>query len=394
MKKIVFIPLLFITTICISATSGELVWKFSTNGRIYSSPLIHNNLIFFGSGDSTFYSLQKQTGELQWQYKADGAIHSDPCTTSGMVFFSTSKGSLYALGANDGSLKWKFEPGGDTMLDIWDYYLSSPNVNNGVVYWGSGDGNLYAIDSKTGKVVWQFEANGIVHSKPIVSEGRVFFGDFGGYFFSLNAANGEVIWQFRTVGDSYFPNGEIQKGASLDNGTIYFGSRDYNIYALNAQTGRGQWNMKEVGSWIIATPLIYNDFVYFGTSDTHRFYCVNKANGKVVWQIPVPMRVYGSAIEHNGIIYFGCFDGILRGVDHKTGELKWQFQTNGSRENYNLVYNAEGKFKEGFELYGKDYLKSERLIHRLGSILSTPVIEQNTIFFGSSDGNLYSVTLN
>lgn len=178
MKKIVIIPFLFITTICISATSGEIVWEFSTNERIYSSPLIHNNLVFFGSGDSTFYSLQKQTGELHWQFKADGAIHSDPTTTNGIVFFSTSKGSLYALGANDGSLKWKFESQGEKMLDIWDYYLSSPNVNNGIVYWGSGNGNLYAIDSKTGKLIWQFVASGIVHSKPIVSESFVFFWRF------------------------------------------------------------------------------------------------------------------------------------------------------------------------------------------------------------------------
>ena len=73
MKKIIFIPLLFITTICISVTNRELNWKFSTNGRIYSSPLILDNSIFFGSGDSTFYALNKQTGKEQWRFKADGS---------------------------------------------------------------------------------------------------------------------------------------------------------------------------------------------------------------------------------------------------------------------------------------------------------------------------------
>jgi outer membrane protein assembly factor BamB len=105
------------------------------------------------------------------------------------------------------------------------------------------------------------------------------------------------------------------------------------------------------------------------------------------------MRVYGSAIEHNGTIYFGCFDGILRGVDYKTGEVTWQFKTDGSKENYNKIFNSNGLFIEGFELYGKDYLESEKLIHTLGSILSTPVIDKNIIYFGSSDGSLYSVII-
>lgn len=372
----------------------DLNWKFQTKGRIYATPAISGNMILIGSGDSTFYAIDKLTGKKNWSYRTNGAIHSSPAVYGKSVFVGSADGSLYALNIETGELLWKYNSQGEKMLDIWDYYLSSPSVYNGVIYWGSGDGNLYALDSNSGEQVWRFNANGIVHASPIVYDDKVYFGDYLGYFYALNAINGEIIWSFRTVGDTYFPNGEIQKGASLDNGTIYFGSRDYNIYALNAQTGRGQWNMKEVGSWVIATPLIYNDYVYFGTSDTHRFYCVNKANGKVAWQIPVPMRVYGSANEHNGIIFFGCFDGILRGVDHKTGETIWQFQTDGSRENYNLVYNAKGKFKEGFELYGKNYLESEKLIHSLGSILSTPLIEQSTVFFGSTDGNVYSVSLN
>lgn len=394
MKKFIIIPLLFITTISISATNGKLAWKFSTKGRIYSSPAILNNSIFFGSGDSTFYALNKQTGEVQWQFKADGVIHSNPCVTSSMVFYSSSKGTLYAHSVNDGSLQWKFESEGDRMVDMWDYYLSSPKVYNGLVYWGSGDGHLYAVNAESGVLVWKYKANGVIHATPLITDNAIFIGDFGGYFHAINPKSGDLIWQFRTVGDTYFPKGEIQKGATIDNGIVYFGSRDFNIYALNAQTGRGHWNMKEQGSWVIAEPLVYNNNIYVGTSDTHRFYCLNKTNGTIIWQLPLPMRVYGKAVSHNNLIYFGCFDGILRGVDSETGEVQWKFQTIGSQENYSKIYDESGNFNSDFELYGKDYVESERLIHALGSILSTPIIDNETIYFGSSDGNLYSVILN
>lgn len=366
-------------------------WKFQTQGRIYSSPVISGDVVLFGSGDSTFYALHKHTGVQLWSLKTNGAIHSSPAITENLVVFSTSAGTLYALNIQNGCIAWQFHAEEEKMLDIWDYYLSSPCIYNGMVYWGSGDGHLYAIHSHSGAPEWKFKARDIVHASPIAWEGKIFFGDFQGYFYSLNALDGEKNWEFRCVGDTYFPNAEIQKGAIIHNGIVYFGSRDYNIYALDANTGRGHWNMKETGSWIIATPLIHENFLFTGTSDTHRFYCLNKNNGKIVWQIPLPMRVYGSAVEHNGLIYFGCFDGILRGLDIKTGETKWQFQTDGSKTNYPKVYNTAGQFKEGFELYGKDYLESEKLLHSLGAILSTPLIEDNTLFFGSSDGGFYSV---
>jgi len=105
------------------------------------------------------------------------------------------------------------------------------------------------------------------------------------------------------------------------------------------------------------------------------------------------MRVYGSAVVYNDIIYFGCFDGKMRGVDAASGKILWEFTTDAGNQNYKLIYKTDGTFTDGFELYGKDYLGSERLIHTLGSILSTPAIDNGNIFFGSSDGALYSVKL-
>ena len=93
------------------------------------------------------------------------------------------------------------------------------------------------------------------------------------------------------------------------------------------------------------------------------------------------------------IIYFGTFDGKMIGVDYLNGEKKWEFQTESSKENYEKIYNEDGNFKDGFELYGKDFKKSEELIHGLGSILSSPFVENGIIYFGSSDGNVYAVKL-
>lgn len=371
----------------------NVLWKFETKSRIYSSPLIDENTVFVGSGDNTFYAIDKKTGKEVWGFKTQGSVHSSPCILDNIVYFGSADGNLYAVNKIDGKLIWKFKSNGEKMYGLWDYYLSSPKVNEGMIYWGCGDGNLYAINASTGKLKWKFQTGDIIHSSPVIYKNNVFIGGFNGYFYCISKENGDLAWKFKTVGAAYFPKGEIQKAALVKDDVVYFGSRDYNIYALDAKTGRGRWNMKQPMGWITATPTEYKGNIYFGTSDAHIFYCMDKNNGRIIWEIPLSMRVYGTAFVNNDIVYFGTFDGKIFGVDYLTGEIKWKFQTEKSQLNYNTIYNEDGEFKEGFELYGKDTELSEAKIHSLGSILSSPLIEEQIIYFGSSDGFLYAVTL-
>ncbi|MBD3615008.1 MAG: PQQ-binding-like beta-propeller repeat protein [Gracilimonas sp.] len=389
--KLVLLLALCALTDCLFAQNNVL-WKFETNDRVYSSPVTNGNLLYFGSGDHTFYAIHKETGEKAWEYKTKGAVHSTASIFDHIIYFASADGNLYALDKNDGSLIWLFQSEGEKSYDIWDYYLSDPMVYEDKVYWGSGDGHMYALNGLSGDLEWKYQTDDIIHASPVVADNQLYFGNYNGNFYSLNTENGDLIWKFKTIGSSFFPKGEIQKAAAIDNETVYFGSRDYNIYALSTKTGRGKWNIK-TGSWVISTPLVYKENLFFGTSDSHIFYNTNKNNGKVNWEFPVEMRVYGSAVAHNEIIYFGSFDGKVYGVHFETGKKVWEFQTENSKKNYHTIFSEEGGFNEDFILYGEEYLESEKMIHSLGSILSTPLIDGNVIYFGSSDGNLYAISL-
>lgn len=371
----------------------NVLWKFKTNDRVYSSALIVNEVVYFGSGDYNFYAITKKTGEKIWEFKTEGGVHSSAATFQNMVCFSSADGNLYALDRSNGKLVWKFTSKGEKSYGLWDYYLSSPKVVDGVIYWGSGDGHLYAVDGTNGSLKWKYKTDDIVHASPTVDGDKVYFGSFDGYFYALDKDKGAVIWKFKTMGEASFPKGEIQKSALVHDGMVYFGSRDYNIYALDMVTGAKNWNMKDNGGWIIATPTVYKENVYFGVSDGHVFYSMDKKSGKIIWKAPLAMRSYGAAVAHKDIIYFGTFDGKLLGLDYKTGALKWSFQTKKSKQNYHTIYNKDGHFRKGFELYDTDYVATEAKIHELGSILSTPVIDEEVIYFGSSDGYYYAVKL-
>jgi outer membrane protein assembly factor BamB len=277
---------------------------------------------------------------------------------------------------------------------MWDYYLSSPVFHQNNIFIGSGDGFIYCIDPEKGDLIWKYQSGGIVHATPLCTDSLVLTGSFDGYFYALDNNTGALKWKFRTVGESYFPVGEIQCGAVLYNNAVIFGSRDYNLYALNISTGRGLWNMKEKGSWIIATPIVYEDKLFVGTSDSHRFFALNAGNGDELWSIPLNMRVYGSAVLHEGYLYFGCFNGKLYRVNPQTGTYRVVFQTPESKKNYSSIYKTDDTFRDDFQLYGKDMHKNENTILSLGSILSTPVINHDILYFGDANGKFYAVKLN
>jgi outer membrane protein assembly factor BamB len=393
-NKLFLFAFLSLTSTLIVSGKGSLIWEFSSRGGIYSSPTVDESTLYIGSNDSCLYAIGKKNGTLKWKFKTGGEIKSKPLAYKNAVIFNSSDGKVYAINKTNGQKQWAFATNGEKRLDMWDYYLSSPVYSDGKVFVGSGDGNIYALDPAKGTLVWKFKTEGIVHATPLVYNGKLFIGSFDGFFYALNAVSGDLIWKFKTVGDAYFPKGEIQKGAVAYKNSVIFGSRDFNIYALNAETGRGLWNMKEKGSWVIATPLIYNDVAYFGTSDSHRFCGLSATTGYEQCSFPLNMRVYGEAVTFENNIYFGCFNGKLYRLDPSHNKLESVFQTYGSRSNYSQVYNEKDEFKSGFELYGNDQKGAEAKILRLGSILSTPVIEEGIIYFGDSNGVFYAYRLN
>jgi len=385
----------------------DLLWKYKIKGKIIGSAAVQERVIYFGGTDGTIHALNEKNGSQIWQFNTSGTIASQPEVKDSILYILSGDGYFYALDAHSGSQIWRFHTGGEHRFirqtnegtnydDIWDYYLSGAAVINGRVYFGSSDSNIYCLDAKSGTLVWKYKTGNVVHATPVIKGQRLFIGGFDGYFYALNALNGKLIWKFNTIGDRYFTLGAVPRGAGIYNGAVYFGSRDFNLYVLDAKDGHGHWNYKEQGSWIVATPTIYKGNIYYGTSDSHAFYSKNARNGKLNWKLPLNMRVYGSATANGNRIYFGCFNGFLYGVDSNNGKIAWRFQTDGSRKKYHTIYKDDGTFRPDFSIYGKTLKKTrenEEQIQSMGSIMSTPVIQNQTIFFGSTDSTFYAVKL-
>ncbi len=58
------------TVYALDAASGNILWKYTTGGRVDSPPTIYRGRVLFGSTDGYVYCLNSSDGALAWRYRA------------------------------------------------------------------------------------------------------------------------------------------------------------------------------------------------------------------------------------------------------------------------------------------------------------------------------------
>jgi outer membrane protein assembly factor BamB len=386
-------------------------WIFKTSGRVFSSPVICRNKVFIGSDDSSIYVLDAKGGNLLWKFKTGGRISSSAAIYNGKVYVVSFEGYMYCLDEDSGRELWKFKTAGERVFaapgihgipekerpldDPWDMYLSSPVVANGNVYFGCGAGIFYALDCNSGKKKWEYITNGVIHSSPAYSDSTVFFGSWDSYLYALNSVNGSLKWKFKTGTDTvYYNQVGFQSSPVVYKGVVYSGCRDAHIWAIDAKTGELKWKYYNNGSWVIVTPALHNDTLYFSTSDTHKFIALSAIDGKELYKGNCKTFGFSSPAITDGTVYLGNFGGSLMAFKSKNGDPIWEFRTQAAKINKDSIITSKGEFDFPKIFKENSYsgtMKSMDILYSLGSILSSPAVDNGIIYFGSTDGNVYAL---
>ena len=390
----------------------QVKWKFKTRGLVVSSPAVVNGMLFVGSADHNLYAIDIATGTQKWIFKTGSGVASSPAVSSGIVYFTSYDGNFYAVDAATGQLRWKFQTGGEhrytathlhgsqpaaeAMPDPFDIYLSSPLVAQGAVFFGSGDGNVYSLHASDGSLNWKFHTNDVVHASPVIADGKLYIGSWDSYFYALDAATGRQLWRFKTGEDPSIHNQVgIQSSAVVTDGLVYFGCRDSNLYALDASTGEKKWAYNNKGSWVIASPIIYQGDLYFATSDSGMFHALNAKTGAEIFSLKFSgWPTFSSPSIARGMLYVGSHSGKLFAINLAQQKIAWEFQTEGAREN-GAVYTKDDGTPKYEAAYAGDFyddmIVGVRKLMTVGGIYSSPVLVDGVLYFGSTDGYIYAI---
>jgi eukaryotic-like serine/threonine-protein kinase len=137
-----------------------------------------------------------------------------------------------------------------------------------------------------------------------------------------------------------------------------------------------KWKFHSGGA-VNSSPAVVGDTVYVGSNDNN-LYAINLETGVLRWKFKTESRVASSPAVAGGVVYFGSYDGNFYAVDAATGQLKWKFATGGERR-------FAGKHLHG------SLPAAETMPDPFDVYLSSPTVWENAVYFGSGDGNVYSL---
>jgi eukaryotic-like serine/threonine-protein kinase len=319
------------------AQTTKVVWKFTCEDEVRSSPYVAGGMLFVGCYDTNLYALDVSRGEFRWKYATEGGVSSSPSVWQDNVFVGSEDGALYALDMRRGNLRWTFR----TEKPI----RSSPRVDDRVVFVGSDDQHVYAIDGLRGTVIWKYRTWNPIRSSAALTDQAIFIGGDDGHVYCLDARTGGLKWKQRT-------QQPVRSSPAVGEGLVYVGSLDQNLYALDAEGGWPAWRFR-TNHYVNASPCVVGTRVFVGGVDGF-MYALDTRNGRLVWKYETGSQITSSPRVEAGRVYFGGVDGFIYCLDAGSGNLLWKYATDAA-------------------------------------IVSTPFVLDGVVYIGSMDHNLYAL---
>lgn len=303
----------------------------------FAEPIVSGDTVYVGTVDDGWpkecgiYALNATAKTVKWEYKTANSIrNSFVLTADNKIVAQDVTGMVYCIDANNGTLIWKK----DTELSFATNTGSNVLVDNDNVYCGGAQKSV-----------------------------------------CLSLKDGSVKWSSKNSG----ANSSAARMIIIDNKLIVSSQWD-EIIAYDKNTGKKIWSEdKDSIRFRSSSPTYANGKMYV-VSDG-RLFTFDPSNGKYsfVFVAPKGTDSNGNPIERNlnttANVYIDgdtaviptVADGVIA-VDIKTGDLKWEVKTGKS-----LVYTSP--YSTG----------------NVSSVESSIVERDGRLYFGASDGYVYSV---
>jgi len=328
------------SSVDVAPITNRTKWIFNTSDRVFSSPIIVDDVVYIGSNDKNIYAINLTSGSKIWNYTTSGWVMSTPAYYNGTIYVGSGQWpqgekKIYAIYTN-GSLRWSYTTGDNIGL-------SSPVISDGILYMGGHDGTLRALYASNGTQIWTYK-NGCGGGNLYIENAASVIDNL---IYASNNCNG---LQIRNIKDGSFV-ANVKYGnafsSAIDGDVIY--SIDGNqVYAANRFNGSKIWNASmSAGSEEQQTgPAIAYGMVYAGDEfqsgvGTAKFYAFNETDGSQIWNFTVTgyESVRSSPAVAAGIVYFKAekitsnytvtYESAIFALNASNGNLIWKYAGDG-----------------------------------------------------------------
>ena len=312
-------------------------WHKSLKGGLYSTPVTDGENLYIGDDVGMFYCLDLKTGDTKWTFDTGMRIVGSPAVADGVVVFGSANYNIYGLDTKTGKPRWTFTTNQAVM--------GAATIHEGVAYIGGGDGRMFAFDLKTGALKWSFnELKNYVLTRPLVYNDKLYFGAWDTYLYALHLKDGSLAWKWSN-GKSNPKLSPASVWPVAADGKIFITAPDRYFTCLDAETGAEVWRTKEfkvretVGlsedGKTVYSKCMWDTVVAISTSSLspHRLIASSPSGVEVLWTSHA-----GFGYEHNpamplekdGTLWVSTKNGLLLGMDAKTGKVLWRHKIGNS----------------------------------------------------------------
>ena len=264
--------------VALSLTDGATQWRFTTGGKVYSTPAMHKNRVVVASTDGKIYCLDKRTGKPIWTVDTGKPLVASPLILNNTVYIGSSAGKFRALSLKNGAEQWAF-------TGVNGFVESIPVADKERVYFGSWGSTFYALNRKTGQPVWTWTNRksrnySPAAGTPVLTNGRIFLQTPDRTVTALDAQTGQQIWA------SNQHKGFESSGLSADGSLLYVKCMTDTLWALSTRSNalQAEWFVNcRYGYEISPSPITEREGLIFVPTDDGVIYAVDQNKKQVTW---------------------------------------------------------------------------------------------------------------
>lgn len=356
----------------VPAGPGPL-WRTRLGGPIFAPAAVRDGFAYVGNNDGAFFAVKIADGSVAWSFAAGRPVFGEALATDDAVYFTCDNGYLFKLNRADGKEAWRYDLG-DGRIDRvlpnphvfnYDWRSAQPLLVDGTIYLGARDASFHAVDATTGQPVWRISSNAAIATAAVAHGANVIFATQNGWICAVDRASSREVWSHRR-------STAYTSGPALHGDLVVAGNRGSRFRALDARTGEEKWNRSWWGSWIESTPVFADGRGYVGSGDLYLVAAFDPATGRFLWRT----HVHGWVLQRLALTTDRIFAGVsgarrrndallrqehaLDALDRETGRLLWSWR----------LPDLPGAF--------------------LGGFVAAPVVADDRVIVGGTDGTLYA----
>lgn len=242
--------------------SGKVLSKIDVPDRVESQVTQIDDYGIVGCYDGYLYCFHIKTGNIKWKFNSDGMIKCRPLIMNSAVIFGNYNGhhhNLWCVNANDGIKLWSQRIGSKSI------FANPTKLTDDDFVVCTLDGIVARLNSKNSHVKWSNDMKKPIFSTPAIikdentSKLNIIFACVNGVVHCLRC-DGELTWKFEIDGNIFSSFEYLRDSSNENRFDIFFGSHNHNIYCLTfdiqTQICTERWKF-EANAPIRSTPRLF-----------------------------------------------------------------------------------------------------------------------------------------